>query len=399
MPPTFPAEIVHEFMLRVNEDRERIDTLLSCSLVSQIWCALARPYLYTQVVLNVEHGRVQKATAFTSTLTKFPHFRTYIHRLLLVVPYTPSDSSVSVMAALGDLASLQSLRIRPIVVYDMADDDKLQKHLPPLLSSKSLTFLELSDIQHFQIDLLRLCSSLQTLALRRVEYSLTPTSGAESETTGYWAEGWPALKSLILSTEEDGQSKMLSVFRSPRSPVDLSQLETFIGLDQCDTTKAYQDHCKFISHVSRTLKTVHIDPPSSYLREGVQAPHLPLELHKLQSISNMTLSIVQQPHRQRNALPWLISVLSGLPDPGTLRNLTLLCDLEDHSGNDFTFHAQGWSELDALLPRFHHLRRVHLKCYDERDAKAATELVSWLHSQLPILVNKGLLSVEHFSGM
>ena len=124
-----------------------------------------------------------------------------------------------------------------------------------------------------------------------------------------------------------------------------------------------------------------------------------LKPHELRSISHITLAVVQEPSEDLNALPWAIAFLSGIPNPETVHVVTLLCDLEEHADNDFTFHSRGWSELDVLLNRFHDLQQVELKFYNERNEDLARALASWVRSQLPTLIGRGILSIEYSSGM
>ncbi|TFK61757.1 hypothetical protein BDN72DRAFT_903821 [Pluteus cervinus] len=390
----FPAEIIEQFVLHLNEDTERIEALIACSLVSQTWCAIVQPFLYNPAVLDFDVPR--EAASLINAISKYSHIRSFIHQLLIVGSVTSIEPSNATLITLGDLPSLQSLRVR---CSGRTVNRALFVGLGPVFNSKSLTSLELSDLGNFPAELLYNCLALQNLAIRHVAFKLpTSSSALDAQLIRSQPKEPPVLKSLILSTQYREGSNTLEWLLSPLSPFDFSQLETFIGLDRCDMIKSYEAHCKFIAHTSHSLKTVLIDPPSSCLSEGLQDPLSGLEAQKLESISNMTISVLQEPRNQLSTLPWLIALLSGLPNPETLHELILLCDLYGHVAND-TFYTRGWSQMDALLTRFHNLQKVHLKCYDERDDQKAEDLVAWFHTQLPTLVDKGILFIECFTDL
>ncbi|TFK68561.1 hypothetical protein BDN72DRAFT_949505 [Pluteus cervinus] len=390
MATIFPAEIVHEFLLHINEDNERKKTLLSCSLVSQAWRTIAQPYFYSRVALILDR-HTTKAKYLPIALVKSPRIRTYVHHLSVSILNTPPKR-----APLHRFPSLQSLQIYSGVDGRRVLNLDLTTNIHPFLSSKVLTSLSFSDLWHVPIRLFRHCVALEKLSLRRVTV-IMPKSDAEDEdcVPGCHVGERPYLKSLVLSTREQEDSRILDAFLSAFSPVNLSRFETFMGLDRSNEIRSYDDHCNFISHVSNTLKNISIDPPTTCLRD----PLVLLKPHELRKISHITLAVVQDPTPDLDALPWAIAFLSGLPNSETLQALTLLCDLEGHTNNDFAFHSRGWSELDTLLTRFCNLQRVDLKFYDEPNDDVARELVSWIRSQLPTLSGRGILFVEYSYGM
>ncbi|TFK59281.1 hypothetical protein BDN72DRAFT_884007 [Pluteus cervinus] len=401
MASIFPAEIIHEFILHINEDSERKKTLLSCNLVSQTWYAITRPYLYSQVALIFDRNTT-KANYLPIVLSRSPRIRAYVHHLSVSILSTPPKR-----APLHHFPSLRSLQI-----YSGLHDGRrvlnldIITNIHPFLISKVLTSLSLSDLWHVPFRLFRQCVALEKLSLTRVTVymprseieDIDDVMGCQSDTedeechTRCQLGERPFLKSFVFFTREE-DSSVLDAFLSAVSPVNLSRLETFMGLDRSNKIRSYEDHCKFISHVSSSLKNVLIDPPSACLQD----PLLSFKPHELRNISHISLAVVQEPAEDLNALPWVIEFLSGLPNPETVHIVTLLCDLEDHTENDFTFHSRGWSELDTLLTQFPNLERVDLKFYDEPYDNVARELVSWIRSQLPTLIGRGILFVEYSS--
>ncbi|TFK60880.1 hypothetical protein BDN72DRAFT_850193 [Pluteus cervinus] len=383
---SLPAEIVEQFICHLNEDPDRLKTLLSCSLVSQTWCAITRPFLYSRLALDFDENR----TSLADVISASSHLRTYVHHLLIT-------SAAPIVSALGDLPSLRSLQIRSSRGQSLTVNREFARNLWSLLSSRHLTSLELSDLDTFPARIFYHCLALQNLAIRHVTFEF-PTSNSDQneELVTSQLKERPVLKSLILSTQYREGSDTLHWLLGPLSPFDFSQLETFIGLDRCDLDRSYEAHCTFISHVAHSLKTVLIDPPTSSLTEDIQDPLGALEPKNLQKISSITVSVIQEPGDALSTLPFLIALLSGLPNPETLHEITLLCDLYEHAFRGFDFHSQGWKELDSLLLGFPNLKRVHLKCYDESDDQIAATLVSWFYDQLPRLVSRDILVIDYF---
>ncbi|TFK62772.1 hypothetical protein BDN72DRAFT_848328 [Pluteus cervinus] len=380
----FPAEIIGQFLLHINEDTEQVENLRSCSLVSQTWCSITQPFLYNRVVLNLEEA--EEASSLADILSKSPHIRAYIRHLIL----TEVSNLGPIVAFLDPLPSLESLQLqsysRP---YNLATHGEGVVALEPLLSSRCLTSLRLSDIIDFPVQLLRPCLALEHLAIRHVTFS---TSGLDAD------DAWRLfLKSLLLSTGFVQMSEPIDWLLSPVCPFDLSRLETFIGLDKSGVNNVYESHCRFISHVSPSLKTVLISPPNSSIAVGHTNPLGILQPQRLRVISSITITVRQDPDPSENVntLPWLIAFLSGLPNPETLHDLTLNCDLWYEDYPHFTSISEGWLEIDALLNRFHNLKRVHVECYDEADEEMGKDLASWLFTQLPTSHNRGILSIEY----
>ncbi|TFK70664.1 hypothetical protein BDN72DRAFT_838613, partial [Pluteus cervinus] len=380
---SFPAEIIGNFILHINEDTERIENLLSCSLVSHTWCSFAQPFLYNRVVLNVRQE--EKSLRLVNLLSQSPHIRVYIRRFAI----TGLSTSGPPIPTFGALPSLQMLKIESYIRrYDFLAHEEGLASLSSLLGSKCLTTLLLVDIENFPVQLLRQCLALQHLAIRHVTFSM---SGLDADNR------WRLpLKSFTISTGyvRAPASATINWFLSPACLFDLSQLETFIGLDRSGTDELYDVHCRFIAHVSSSLKTVLIAPQNLSSEVGRPNPLVSLEPQRLRNISSITILVTQDPFDGLNTLPWVIALLSGLPNPETLHDLTLFCDLWDHDQSDFTFHSKGWKELDVLLIRFHNLERVHVECFDETDEQIAKDLVSWLFSQLSASQGRGILSIK-----
>ncbi|TFK70665.1 hypothetical protein BDN72DRAFT_525054 [Pluteus cervinus] len=168
-------------------------------------------------------------------------------------------------------------------------------------------------------------------------------------------------------------------------------------MDESDLDKSYEAHCKFISCVSPTLKTVVIVPPIPTLFEGSVNRLGLLEPQKLGHISSITFSIVQDVKVGRDVLPWLVAFLSGLPNPEILRDITLLCELWGIIPETDTFSLGEWRELDSPLIRFPNLQRVHLECHNNEfnaNQPRAIACTVWFRSQLPMLNEKGILSIK-----
>ncbi|TFK68558.1 hypothetical protein BDN72DRAFT_960188 [Pluteus cervinus] len=393
MTSIFPAEIVHEFMYFINEDQEGTKTLLSCSLVSQTWCAIAWSYLYVQAALDLVSGTT--ASPLITTVTMFPHIRAHIHRLFLTVPQLTWRASVSAVSVLGDFPSLRSLQIRPSRFgVRLRGSEGLVENLHLVLSSRFLTSLDLSEIWDLPIEILYRCVALEKLFIKRVTFTIPkPGSEDENDITRNRSEERPFLRSFVLSTQDQDDCQILDFLLSPVSPFDISKLQVFMGLDRRDTDSSYEDHCKFISHVSPTLETILIDPAPSCLSKSLRNPLGPLKPHKLRKISSITLVTMQVPFHSLDAFPWAMALLSGLPTPEILHDITLLCDLAWYDSGEFTLYQGGWLELDALLTRFYNLKRVYVKCYSVSHW-GTDNLVSRLNSLLPTSFNKGILFVE-----
>ncbi|TFK60882.1 hypothetical protein BDN72DRAFT_850194 [Pluteus cervinus] len=388
-----PPEIVEQFMWHINEDKDRTEPLLACSLVSHTWGSIARPFLYNNVFLDISRSQ---ATTLIDIISKSSQIQAYIHHLLIGRTSNPPASPLSILSKLGSLPSLQSLQIRSSVRLSLHLDRGFAMNLGSVLGSKSLTSLELSGF-NFPAELLYHCVALQNLAIRQVTFMSPSTSDIDQElhVPHLLAERRPILKSLILSTFHREGNENLNWLLSPLSPFDLSQLETFIGVDRGNMMSSYEAHCRLISHASHSLKTVLIDPPTSCITGDVQNPLGLLDPRKLQNISSITVAVTQT-LSQFNALPWLVLLLSGLPNPETLHELVLLCDLYKNTAGGFSAHSERWSDMDNLLNRFCNLQRLHLKCYDEPDDEVSQAMISWFHEMLPTWASKGVLSVECF---
>ncbi|TFK61755.1 hypothetical protein BDN72DRAFT_883014 [Pluteus cervinus] len=396
----FPQEVVEQFISYLNEDANRLKTLASCSLVSQIWCSITHPFLYSRLSLDIgtlEHGF---ATPLIDSISESSQIQASIRHFLITGSSFSTKLSLLTLSSLGHLPSLRSLHLRSdtSMGHSPKANPGLAASLQPMLSSRSLTSLELSHFGGFPAQSLYNCVALQRLAIWQVTFEFPPSeSGSNIDKPAVVSplKERPVLRSFILSSHSREGTVNLNWLRSPHSPFDLSQLETFIGVDRGNTAKSYEVHCKLISYASHSLKTVLIDPPTSCSTTGVQNPLGVLEPQKLQKITSLTLCIDQIP-RDYNSLPWLIAILSGLPNPETLHDLTLACDIDADPATGFSYFARGWSEVDALLGRFPNLQSVHVKCYDERVNEVANELIAWFYKLFPIWVSKGVLSVECF---
>ncbi|TFK70678.1 hypothetical protein BDN72DRAFT_958639 [Pluteus cervinus] len=375
----FPAEIIEQFILHINEDEGRINNLHSCSLVSQTWGTISQRFLFSQVTLNGP----RKAQSLAVILSKSPHIQGYIHHLVITNEYNLA-TIITILSTLSSLKSLQ-LRVHRRYAPTSLARELCQHHIP---SSSTLTSLQLSNLIDFPVQFLFRWASLRHLSLKYVTFSTSDSAG-DAKVIDSPLGGQFALKSLILWTSRTGGDSWLI---SPHCPFDFSQLDRFIGLDRSDMDSSYEAHCKFISRVSSSLKTVLIVPPKSSRMAGFGNPLGLLEPQKLWHISSVTISIFQHLGEGVNTLPWLVAFLSGLPNRETLHDLTLLCDLwGPPTGSS---HLGDWCEIDALLARFHNLQRVHLKCYDEGDDNRTEICSRWLLSQFPKLNEKRILSIK-----
>ncbi|TFK70674.1 hypothetical protein BDN72DRAFT_838625 [Pluteus cervinus] len=391
---TFPAEIIEKFVFHINEDTERINTLRSCILVSQTWYQIAQPFVYRRMSLEVDDEDEVKSVV--DLLSNHPHIRTYIHHLVIVGLLDFAATAFN----LGSLPSLRSLHIQSRSgprgeKYSMTEDPDLAKSIYPIMGSQFLTSLQMSHVHDVPAQLLRQCVALQALAIRHTTFSRNSETNVEQQI---------ALKRLVISNTRhisvEDVNDTVTWLLSPRSPFVFSQLETYMGLhDNEDPQVSYEAQCKFISHVSPSLKTILIIPPPSstyrsYRLRDLQNSLDSLEPQKLQNVTSIT-TVARQNPRNPSDLPWLITLLSLLPRPEILHDLTILCwlHLSDLKEVDLDRHSEKWSGLDALLTHFHHLRRVHLECYTGRNDTITRDRVPWLLSALPRLNERGILSI------
>ena len=163
MVSTFPSEIMLEFMFYINEDHERLKTLLYCCLISETWYVIAQPYLYSQVTLSIDDT---PPNSLINTLSNF--HRDHVHHLLLKISQAMAISASSFLPAPGDFPSLRSLQIHPPGFgMILIRSQEFIANLRPVLSSRLLTSLDLSQLAGVPTEILYQCHALQRLSSKK----------------------------------------------------------------------------------------------------------------------------------------------------------------------------------------------------------------------------------------
>ncbi len=106
----------------------------------------------------------------------------------------------SAVSVFSDFPSLRSLQLRPgNIGVGLIGYEGLAENLHPILSSRFLTSLDLSEIWNIPIKILYQCVALQKLFIKRVTFTIPkPEEEEENDITKHRLEGRPFLRSLVL---------------------------------------------------------------------------------------------------------------------------------------------------------------------------------------------------------
>ncbi|TFK65073.1 hypothetical protein BDN72DRAFT_962779 [Pluteus cervinus] len=392
----FPLELVEHIISYIDEDPghlSRRTALVDCCRVSRVWRLAAQPKLYSYIPLM---PKTRRTKSLDGTFKQFPHLRRYVKALCLT-GYLNTECQ-NLISSVQSLPNLESLRLLSLSFPPSAPGPTLQAQLPNLFRSKHLTSLSLSALRDVQGDLLYHCGALENLALRRTTFFGLDAAAATSEGGSHKAR----LQCLIICCVGREEVEILDWMMNPRSAFDVGYIETFesTAIDRSDDGNSFGTICKFVSHISGSLRNVVMDPPILYNRSTAAELTNMLKSDELESLRVATISLVQELEWPYNNIDLLLSLLSNLPYPDTLEELILPTCFQ---GNSITTAKKSlrearWPNVENLIcSRFPNLKSVHIKCFVPNTLLTGSDIPALLRRCLPVLSDRDILSFDNYS--
>ncbi|TFK70670.1 hypothetical protein BDN72DRAFT_958632 [Pluteus cervinus] len=388
--PQFPPEIFEKFIghLADGEDAsERRSNLRTCCYVSRIWCGLAQPILFSQVVL--QSWTESQVEQFYESISTRPDLQV----AFLCIKLDMQEPCPRLVDVIQRLTKLRCLRlILDEFPYASLHHDFLS-HLPPTLKSTRITSLSLASICDFPVQLFFHLVALEELALKDMTYGGLKDPTPSPLDPSRWK---PQLRVLLLSTTRYEEADIVPWFLASECAFDLSRLSTFWAIERSNSDVAYGLVCGLVASVSSSLEDVLIDPPTGCVGNQPLTNTFPSQ--ELQSLRIATVAMLQDGYESFNAVPWLINFLTNLPEPDKLEELELPCEFRgSNCKSQQGLIRQGWPKVDILLGSsvFRNLKDVRIICYCERGNDESFMLRSSLNLILPQLLKRGILRVEY----
>ncbi|TEB25741.1 hypothetical protein FA13DRAFT_1713793 [Coprinellus micaceus] len=386
-------------------------TLKACTLTGPAFTIPAHRALFAEVTLSPPKSRCHKRTPahrFLNLLTSSPHLVPFVHSLIVecedsvegfrsTAACNPTNDRISAKANLSWTSLSSSLRTA----------------LVSLIRSGSVVDLELGGFSRIPvssvIDSGSRLKKLSLLPLYLVDDTQVPMVDSE-EGDEAPSPNRVHLEDIKIKQSAVALRRTADWLLSPTCHLDVGQLKRLHF-----EVSSLEDH----HHVSRIVETcsdsleyLEVSPGSEVNsirhllrnvpaeRRGLPAFHLnALNTLKALRINTKIVQFKMNNNRYSDPTPWLVSVLSTLPEDNGLSSLDLSFALEL---DQEVLSRVSWQELTSVLAtkKFEGLQRVNLNFPRSNKESAAGERRFWVretvaqNQHLSPLLTRGFLSIN-----
>ncbi|KAF6747542.1 hypothetical protein DFP72DRAFT_972381 [Ephemerocybe angulata] len=405
-------------------------TLKACSLAGPAFTLPAQRGLFAEVFLSPPKSRSQKrspANRFLNLITSSPHLASFVHSLVIECedsvqgqPWLYSDNDLQhVFPRLSKLTKISvNGRIQP-------DDEgmsgkanlswtslsaSLRTALISLIRSGSVVDLELGGFSRIPVSsVVDSCSRLKKLSLLPL-YLVDDTPLPDAESSENPSENRVHLEDIKIKQSAVALRRTADWLLSPTCHLDVGELKRLHF--EVSTLDDHRQISKIVNTCSKSLEHLEVNPGSEvnsvrHLLRSVPverngSPALSLEtLQALKSLKvNTKINMFKMNNnRFSDPLPWIVSLLSTIPEENDLTELDLSFALQLTQP---TFERVAWQDLVSALSskKFNDLQRVTLAFPPSTKDSVSQERLFWVQdtlnrdSHLSPLITHGLLHVD-----
>lgn len=428
--PFIPPELVEIIVSFVSHR----PTLRACSLVGHAFTLTAQKGLFREVVLSPPLSCSQKHTPahhFLALLASSPHLAPFVHSLIIECedsverqPWLYNDNDLQHILPL--LTSLSKISVNGRI---QPEDERasgkanlswtslsssLRSALVSIIRSGSVVDLELGGFSRVPVSsVIDSCSRLKKLSLLPL-YLVddTPLPESEPDASGAQVPSEPRvhLEDIKIKQTAISLRRTTEWLLSPTCHLDVRQLKRFHF--EVSTLEDHRHISMIVGASADSLERLELNPgsevnairhllrPVSVERTGVPDLSLaPLKTLRSLKINTKVLMFKLNNNRFSDPLPWIVALLSTLPDDNGLSELELSFNLQLTQP---VLERVSWFDLSSTLlsKKFGNLKHVAFTFPSSTKGHIIDERPVWVkdtlnqNKHLSPLISRGLLHID-----